>query len=321
MAIDEAIHEAGRPIGRAEDVADVLSLPTGVLDELLKTIRKNPGEAEEAIAAIVIVGDEQIVPDFVELLEVKPPEDDFGFYNLDGVLNFRHRSDSVSDVYYRGREGEDPEVLFAKHIMPLSLMRYNDIPHEFPLARQLYDGLRKQRVWQGNKMREAYTLIGEIQSEFLYTLRFADLKPVILMDLSEKLGINKSNLCRMRKGNIAVIATENGNLELPVSFLMPSNSRVARYNAFVRFNELLQNDGVDFVTSKGRTRSMFTDGELSKELGIPRRTINKYREGVGLPTLTERLEAYESGEVKRFYIPEVATEMKDLEPRAIALPF
>ena len=112
------------------------------------------------------------------------------------------------------------------------------------------------------------------------------LKPMILKDIAEELGLHESTVSRIT--NSKVISTPRGSFELKFFFskAVESSSIEDQLSASVvkeKIAELIRNEG-DRVLSDNNLKGLLKDDRID----VARRTVTKYREAMNLPPSFKR---------------------------------
>ena len=132
-----------------------------------------------------------------------------------------------------------------------------------------------------DSMMKVMKAIVKFQYDFFLTGDFKSLKPMVLKNISEMVGLDVSTVSRVT--STKYVQTDFGTILLKTLF----TEALAKENGDIVSNKEIQNIIRDMLTGEDKS-SPLTDQEISeslKEKGyiVARRTVAKYRECIGIP--------------------------------------
>jgi len=238
------------------------------LDEILK-LNPKPGAGYNPGGA---VQNQQIIPDFI-LVEDHKGEPEVKLFNAQlPTLRVSHTYRDMLKGYKENPNGvKDKEaVQFVKQ--------------KLDAASWFIDAIKQRQLTLMGTMEAIF----EIQQEFFRTGDETRLKPMILKDIAEKVGLDVSTISRV--ANSKYIQTPYGNYLLKYFFSEALTSSDGEQVSSREVKKILE----ESVGGEDK-RKPLTDEKLMavlKEKGynIARRTVAKYREQLGIPVARLRKE-------------------------------
>lgn len=245
----------------------------------------------EKIAKHFEIEDEHLRPAIQELLKLNPKPGgsmadssksmqevvpDFSIYNQDGKLELSLNSRNMPDlrvarVYSQMLE----EYSQRKDKMGKEAAAF--VKQKIESARAFIDTLNQRQ----NTLYVTMKAIMDYQKEYFLTGDETTLKPMILKDISEKVGLDISTVSRV--SNSKYVQTQFGTFLLK-SFFSESLSTDSGEEVSSREVKKILQDSIEAENKK----KPITDDALAKILkdkgyNIARRTVAKYREQLGIP--------------------------------------
>lgn len=148
----------------------------------------------------------------------------------------------------------------------------------------MYDGVSASHQ---NTLSCTLRAIVNFQKDFFETGRVSSLKPMMLNDIEEKTGLDKSTVSRAVSGKVVV--TDYGRYNLKYFFsegIEKSGGRVS--------SRVLEEDIRSIIADEDKSNPLTDDGmvDVLTDMGyvIARRTVAKYRMQLGIPVARDRKE-------------------------------
>ncbi len=154
--------------------------------------------------------------------------------------------------------------------------------------------LEKMIAIRNNSLQKTVQILCDYQKEFLL-YGFDYLKPMILKDLHEKVGLHESTLCRLLDKK--TILTKNGLILIKNMLSRPIKSLVNNAKSQKSVHQMI----LHYLMSENLTEP-YSDDKITKMLraqgiDIARRTVSKYREDLGFLSSHKRKKFQENSYV------------------------
>lgn len=180
------------------------------------------------------------------------------------------------DITYHVRGYGDFSIVPAMHFQPTGpeLLTIQLPKTLIPFARWLMG----QKNWIIKTLTDCYFAIGKTQAAFLISLDPSALVELPISKIRDKLRLryDTSTYWRLLHNRSVNIVSPAGDRFVPVSYLLPTNDDILKYQWIPRFNALMQEEYL--------SRTACSDHELARRLGmVARRTIAKYRDRGNIP--------------------------------------
>ena len=198
----------------------------------------------------------------------------------------------LPDVIFRGRENNKPEIVFSDYLrgtIELKLKMVDRSKH--PETAKLLSQLARFRDWRNEKLRLAYTNIGEEHREYFEHFDCSKINIFTYERLASKLEIHECTVYRLLENRLVEARDVSGDvLVLTAKSLLPTKVDVLRLQAMNTLNEVLASEFREGIT--------YSDQQFSDQVkGLARRTIAKYRDECGIPGKNDRQAAYKCGDL------------------------
>lgn len=185
-------------------------------------------------------------------------------------------------------------------------------PHYLNLMRNHQDTLDTEaKEWIEKRYRDATNLLSsiaqrgstiarvteaifEVQTEFL-TQGAKSIKPLTLRTIAEKIGIHESTVSRVTSNKY--VQTPHGMYPLRFFFSNELNTTQGESVSAKQVKNLIQEMVAAEVSSKPLSDQAISNALKAKGILLARRTVQKYRDELGIPTSRERSAAYEDSRV------------------------
>ena len=203
-----------------------------------------------------------------------------------------HPTSITSDVTYIGRRDEKPEIVFSDHLKGAMSLRMLQVdPSSYPETSKLLAKLKYLDEWKRRILRDAYTILGGFQREFLEEFDRTRYNLFRQEDLADRLNISPSTVSRILSNRWVEARNVAGDQKfMYAKDFCVTQDEIRRYEILPPLNNILREE---FERKKA-----YSDREISEKTGgkIGRRTITKYRTISCIPNNLERTAVYKSGE-------------------------
>ena len=270
----------------------VLALGPQGLDALLARIARDP-ESVNGDLGTLISAEKGLPPSPSPRSSFSPyvPSTDGG---PDGYIPFPPESlqpllppsvEVQPDVFFvRAAEPTDtPTLLFGASLVPQQTMDLAQLPGP---ASQLYKRLMSYRDWSTRTAREAYQHFASEQREYINTTDLLRLHEFSRASLGDELGIHETTVTRLLSPQyVGILSPEHTFItSFPTLDLSCTRDEMIRFDALSRLNAYFKTEADNTLVK--------SDGGISAETDVNRRTISKYRGHVGIPDYFARQKAY-----------------------------
>jgi RNA polymerase sigma-54 factor len=297
---EEVLHEIQRmdPLGvAARDLRECLLAQAEALNlepTLVEIIDKHLGDVEKrnfpAVAKAVGLDVEDVyaAAEMISTLEPRPARNWVG----------EEPQYVIPDVEVRrGADGEWQVVVNEDGLPRLRIARYyRDVIDRDPSAREYVRGKVRSAQWLIRSINQRQQTLLRVTERIVERQRdffergVSDLKPMILKDIADDLGMHESTIGRVTTNKF--VQTPHGIYELKYFF----NTRIRRLEDDDIASEAVRNE-IKIIIAAQDTGEPFSDQQIVKLLAdkgivFARRTVAKYRESMGILISSRR---------KRFY--------------------
>lgn len=265
---------------------DLHPLVVRILDEAFPKLEK---QDYKGIARTLGVGQEQVFEAMRDLAELDPKP---------GLIFSADAIDYITPDIYVHKVGDEYHVVLNDDGMPK--LRISQLYRNVMKNSKGVDS--KEKEFLQEKMRAAAWLIKSIHQRQRTIYRVAEsivkmqqeffdkgvsfMKPMILRDIAEDVGIHESTACRVCTNKY--MYTPQGTFELRYFF----NSSISRDNGDDLASESVKNRIKEMISAEN-PKKPFSDQALTESLesegiNIARRTVSKYREALGILSSSKR---------------------------------
>ena len=149
---------------------------------------------------------------------------------------------------------------------------------------------------RGSTIARVTEVIFEIQTEFL-TQGVKGIKPLTLKTIAEKLGIHESTVSRVTSNKY--VQTPHGMYPLRYFFSNELSTTQGEGVSAKRVKSLIQEMIVNEAPAKPLSDQAISNSLKAKGIRVARRTIQKYRDELGIPTSRERYSVRVNSQAER----------------------
>ena len=149
---------------------------------------------------------------------------------------------------------------------------------------------------RGSTIARVTEVIFEIQTEFL-TQGVKGIKPLTLRTIAEKLGIHESTVSRVTSNKY--VQTPHGMYPLRYFFSNELSTTQGEGVSAKQVKSLIQEMIVNEAPAKPLSDQAISNSLKAKGIRVARRTIQKYRDELGIPTSRERYSVRVNSQVER----------------------
>lgn len=215
------------------------------------------------------------------------------------IPDFIIETDSDGNITFSLNEGELPELHVSQEYtkqLDDYMKRGNKMSRSereaFAYTRQKVDAARMFIESIKQRQQTLYVtmkVIIDLQRDFFLTQDEETLHPMVLRDVAEKAKLDISTISRVSNSKYAMI---NGRIYPLKHFFMRTRANAGGEEIQARkVNQLI----ISIIESEDKTKP-YSDEQLmemlkAKGLNISRRTVAKYRDGIGIPTAKKRASA------------------------------
>jgi hypothetical protein len=201
------------------------------------------------------------------------------------------------EVFYAGMPNGKPQVSFSDDLKVDLRQSSVRVPEGFSEARKFYSFLINQRVWRVESSKNAYTLLGGAQREFISGLHPINLAKFTREDLGNDMGLSAGSISRLTQGRYVSIKPVQGEEVVhPVGNLFSTRNDLIRYNAVRGLNAIFEGER--------KTGVALSDADIATKMDcVARRTVAKYRSENNIPAAHDRSESYAASPKRVFSVP------------------
>jgi hypothetical protein len=259
-------------------IKDLMEIPDYVFSAITDAVSRDP----------------ELVESFLQ--EKKRGEDWADIYRADKVKGIyeclgEQEVSTSPDVTCFGKKSEMPGLVFSDYIkQPICLIMAQIDGSVYPETLRFLGQLEYFDEWKKTALKNSYFLIGKYQREFFEHLERARHVVFNQEDLANKLGVSVGTVSRLMSDRwVRAVSIDEKEKTIPSKDLLVTKDALGKYLVLPLIDETLKEE-----FEAGRA---YSDSEIERAIGrvVARRTVAKYRKGLGVPNASERDRAYRSG--------------------------